>query len=94
MEDDVSMEVKKERFNRLLAIVTKSAKTRNEAYVGKTLKVLVEGQSKRNADILSGYSEENKLVNFIGNEKFIGQIVNVKITKAKSWTLEGEMIEG
>jgi tRNA-2-methylthio-N6-dimethylallyladenosine synthase len=93
MVDDVAPEVKKERFNRLVAVVTKSAKARNEAYVGKTLKVLVEGQSKRNADVLSGYSEENKLVNFIGDDKYIGQIVNVKITKAKSWTLEGEMIE-
>ena len=62
------------------------------AYVGKVLKVLVEGYSKRNKNILSGYSEENKLVNFKGKEDMIGQIVDVKITTSKTWTLEGEAV--
>lgn len=93
MVDNVPMEVKKERFNRLVEAVTRSAKKRNEAYVGKVLKVLVEGPSKKNEDVLSGYSEENKLVNFKGSKDLVGKIVNVKITLAKSWTLEGEAIE-
>ena len=93
MDDNVPMEVKKERFNRLVEAVTRSAKKRNDAYVGRTLKVLVEGPSKKNEEVLSGYSEENKLVNFIGGKYLIGKIVNVKITKSKSWTLEGEAVE-
>ena len=75
-------------------IVGKSAKKRNDAYVGKVLKVLVEGYSKRNKQILSGYSEENKLVNFKGTEDMIGKIVDVRIDVSKTWTLEGEAING
>ena len=93
MEDNVSMEDKKKRFNRLVEEVSKSAKSRNDAYVGKVLKVLVEGTSKKNDSVLSGYSEENKLVNFKGDANKIGSIVKVKITTSKTWTLEGEEVE-
>jgi tRNA-2-methylthio-N6-dimethylallyladenosine synthase len=92
MVDNVSEEDKKKRFNALVEVVGESAKKRNDAYVGKTLKVLVEGYSKKNKNILSGYSEENKLVNFKGKEDMIGKVVNVKITTSKTWTLEGEAL--
>lgn len=92
MEDNVTETEKKNRFNALVEVVGNSAKKRNDAYVGKVLKVLVEGYSKRNKSILSGYSEENKLVNFKGSEDMIGKIVNVKINVSKTWTLEGEAI--
>ena len=85
-------EEKKKRFNALVEVVGESAKRRNDEYVGKTIKVLVEGYSKRNKSILSGYSEENKLVNFKGDESMIGKIVDVKISVSKTWTLEGEAI--
>ena len=88
----VSEETKKKRFNALVEVVGDSAKKRNDAYVGKILKVLVEGYSKKNKSILSGYSEENKLVNFKGKEDMIGKIVEVKITTSKTWTLEGEAV--
>ena len=94
MKDDVTSEEKKKRFNALVEVVGDSAKKRNDAYVGKTLKVLVEGYSKKNKNILSGYSEENKLVNFKGNEDMIGKIVDVRIEVSKTWTLEGEAING
>ena len=93
MEDNVSLEDKKNRFNRLVEEVSKSAKRRNDEYVGKTLKVLVEGTSKKNKNVLSGYSEENKLVNFKGDISKVGKIVNVKINVSKTWTLEGEEVE-
>ena len=92
MEDNVTEEDKKKRFNELVEAVGESAKKRNDWYVGKTLKVLVEGYSKKNKNILSGYSEENKLVNFKGSEDMIGKIVDVKIEKSKTWTLEGEAL--
>ena len=92
MVDNVSEEDKKKRFNALVEVVGASAKKRNDEYVGKTLKVLVEGYSKKNKNILSGYSEENKLVNFKGEESMIGKIVEVKITLSKTWTLEGEAV--
>ena len=48
---------------------------------------------KKNEEILSGYTEDNKLVNFKGDISKVGSIVNVKITKAKTYTLEGEEVE-
>ena len=92
MDDNVSEEEKKKRFNSLVEVVGESAKKRNDVYVGKVVKVLVEGYSKKNKNIFSGYSEENKLVNFKGNEGMIGKIVDVKITTSKTWTLEGEAL--
>ena len=93
MEDNVTMDDKKARFNKLVDEVSKSAKKRNDEYVGKVLKVLVEGTSKKNKEILSGYSEENKLVNFKGDISKVGEIVKVKIMTSKTWTLEGEEVD-
>ena len=94
MEDLISLDSKKQRFNRLVEVVTTTANERNQAYVDQTLKVLVDGPSKKNPEVLSGYSEQNKLVNFTGPASIIGTIVSVRITKAKTWTLEGEYVNG
>lgn len=67
-------------------------KAQNETWVGKTCKVLVDGPSKKNKEIYSGYSEQNKLVNFKVKDAKPGDIVEVKITEAKTWTLNGEQI--
>ena len=80
MEDKVDMETKHRRLEELIAHINKDALARNKEYEGKIVKVLVEGESKRNDDILTGYSESQKLVNFKGNPSSIGKIVNVKIT--------------
>ncbi|MFA6739813.1 MAG: TRAM domain-containing protein, partial [Bacilli bacterium] len=92
MVDDVPLEVKKARFQRLTKVVATAAHQRNQAYLQRIVPVLVEGPSKRNPSILSGYSDTNKLVNFKGDPATIGTIVPVKITAIKSWTLEGEMV--
>ena len=93
MKDNVSMETKKARFNKLTATIAKYELERYKTYEGKTVKVLVDGPSKKNEEILSGYTEDNKLVNFVGNKDMVGKIVTVKITKAKTYTLEGEQID-
>ena len=54
--------------------------------------MLVEGVSKKNENILSGYTPQNKLTNFVGPKSAIGKIVPVHITEAKTWSLNGEMI--
>lgn len=92
MQDDVLPEVKKERFNRLVEKVNTYALARNKEYLGKTIKVLVEGKSKKNENILSGYSDTWKIVNFKGNKNLIGKIVDVRITNVKTFTLEGEAV--
>ncbi|MBO6047444.1 MAG: tRNA (N6-isopentenyl adenosine(37)-C2)-methylthiotransferase MiaB [Erysipelotrichaceae bacterium] len=93
MKDNVERKVKEERLYRLNEIVNAKAKKANDAYIGRIVEVLVDGESKRNPDVLSGYSQHNKLINFKGRKEDIGKIVKVKITQAKTWTLEGEQID-
>ena len=92
-KDDVPMEVKKQRLYRLNELVNKQSAASMKAYEGKTVKVLVEGESKKNPDVLAGYTERNKLVNFVGPASAVGKIVEVKITEAKTWSLDGVMVE-
>ncbi|QOR68636.1 tRNA (N6-isopentenyl adenosine(37)-C2)-methylthiotransferase MiaB [Cytobacillus suaedae] len=93
MEDNIPMEVKKERLQRLNALVNELAVQKNLALQDQIVEVLVEGESKKNPDILAGYTSKNKIVNFKGPKSTIGKIVKVKITQAKTWSLDGEMIE-
>lgn len=94
MEDDVSEGDKHKRFNELVDVVEKYAEIKAEAMVGKVYKVLVEGTSKRNDQVLSGYTESNKLVHFVGGDHLIGHIVEVKITESKVFSMRGELVHG
>jgi tRNA-2-methylthio-N6-dimethylallyladenosine synthase len=93
MEDNVPLEVKKERLQRLNALVNASSAEAMKKYQGKTVEVLVEGESKNNPDVLAGYTRRNKLVNFNGPKTAIGKVVKVKINETKTWSLNGEMVE-
>ena len=64
---------------------------RNESLIGKTLPVLVEGISKNNAAAYAGRTEGNKIVSFAGTPEMVGQILPVKITEAKTWSLTGDV---
>ncbi|WP_181348613.1 tRNA (N6-isopentenyl adenosine(37)-C2)-methylthiotransferase MiaB [Thalassobacillus sp. CUG 92003] len=93
MQDNIPMDVKKERLHRLNDLINKQSAETMEKYQGEVVNVLVEGESKNNSEVLAGYTERNKLVNFRGSKSAIGQIVKVKITNTKTWTLDGEMVE-
>lgn len=93
MEDNVPLKEKEERLQRLNTLVGKYANENNQKYLGKVLEVLVDGSSKRNKEIYSGYSKENKLVNFKAKDVSIGDIVKVKITDVKSFSLDGEELK-
>ncbi|PLR94794.1 tRNA (N6-isopentenyl adenosine(37)-C2)-methylthiotransferase MiaB [Bacillus sp. T33-2] len=93
MQDNVPMEVKKQRLQRLNSLVNEMSAKAMKKYKGEIVEVLVEGESKNNPDVLAGYTSKNKLVNFIGPKTEIGKIVKVKITDAKTWSLNGEMVE-
>ncbi|WP_217585539.1 tRNA (N6-isopentenyl adenosine(37)-C2)-methylthiotransferase MiaB [Lentibacillus saliphilus] len=92
-KDDVPEDVKKQRLYRLNELVNKQSADAMKTYLGKTVKVLVEGESKKDPNVLAGYTEKNKLVNFIGPKSTVGQIVDVTITEAKTWSLDGVMVE-
>ncbi|MFC4409144.1 tRNA (N6-isopentenyl adenosine(37)-C2)-methylthiotransferase MiaB [Chungangia koreensis] len=93
MKDNVPLEVKKDRLQRLNAVVNELSFEALKPYEGQVVEVLVEGESKRNPDVLAGYTRKNKLVNFRGPKSAIGQLVNVQITEVKSWSMNGEMVE-
>lgn len=93
MEDVISLEQKKQNLYKLNNLVDKYSKASNEKKVGQTLKVLVDGPSNKNPEILAGYSEENKLVHFKGSKNLIGTVVRVTIKEAKKFNLSGEIKE-
>jgi tRNA-2-methylthio-N6-dimethylallyladenosine synthase len=92
MADNIPMEVKKERLQRLNKLVNDYSLKAMQQFEGQTVEVLVEGESKRNDEVLSGYTRKNKLVNFRAPKDVIGKLVHVKITDAKTWSLDGEFI--
>lgn len=91
MENQISEEIKHKRFNRLKALVEEQAEENGEKYVGTKQKVLVEGTSKNNDEMLTGRTETNKVVIFSGNKELIGQIIDVKIVRNALWYLQGEI---
>lgn len=90
MQDNIPMDVKKDRLLRLNQLVDELAAESNANYQNRVVEVLVEGESRKNADVLTGHTRTNKVVNFRGPKSLIGQLVNVKVTEARMWSLNGE----
>ena len=92
LHDNVPIQDKKDRLQALNLLVNDSAYMRNESFLNKTVDVLVHGESKKNSAVLSGYTGQNKLVNFVGEKSLIGKIIPVRIVEIRSWSLNGEYI--
>jgi tRNA-2-methylthio-N6-dimethylallyladenosine synthase len=90
--DDVSDEAKHKRFDRLVEVVEHSTSEHSLAMVGKTFEVLVEGPSKRDDEVLSGYAENGKLINFRGPRYLTGCFVPVKVKESHTYSLLGELL--
>ncbi|HHX73908.1 MAG TPA: MiaB/RimO family radical SAM methylthiotransferase, partial [Firmicutes bacterium] len=91
MPNQVPAEVKKERLQRLIALQNKHSLRHNEALVGRTVEVLVDGPSKTDPTVWSGKTGSNKTVNFSGRGIRKGQLLPVVITEAKTWSLTGRI---
>ena len=87
--DQVPEEVKHARFNRLVEVINLYAAEKNKAYVGRVVSVLVDGPSKTDEAMLTGRTEEFKLVDFPDGGQKAGDIVNVEITQGKTFSLRG-----
>lgn len=94
LKDNVSRSDKNRRFQELVKHLEKHIEKDALSYVNNTYKVLVDGTSKTDEKMLSGYTESNKLVHFKGDSSLIGKIVNVKILKSHTYSLIGELING
>lgn len=89
MNDSISLEEKNRRLYELNEVVNKYALENNMKYLNKTVKVLLEETSKKDENMLVGYTETMKLVNVKADKKYIGKIVDVKITDVKTWSMDG-----
>ena len=89
MEDKIPKSVKEDRLHRLNEIVNKYSNMNNQKYLNQTVKVLLLGTSEKDENKLFGYTETQKLVNVTCDKSLVGQIVDVKITEAKSFSLDG-----
>ena len=92
LEDNVTLEEKEQRLYRLNELINKYSKEANTRILNKVENVLVEGESTKEGNLF-GYTETNKLVNFPGDKSLIGKILKVKIIDAKSFSLDGEIVE-
>ena len=92
LHDDTPHEVKLRRLQELQAVINHNIKEISEERVGTVQRLLVEGVSKRDGSELMGRTECNRVVNFPGNQRLIGQLIDVKITEAKAYTLRGEVV--
>ena len=89
--DEVSLEEKEERLQRLNKVVNKYFLENNKKLEGKKVLVLVEGESEKKG-MYFGYTETNKLINFTSDKELeVGEIVEVKVVEAKTWSLDGEL---
>jgi tRNA-2-methylthio-N6-dimethylallyladenosine synthase len=92
LQDDTSKEEKLDRLHRLQALINEQAALISQAMIGSVQRILVEKPSKRDPGELSGRTENNRIVNFIGQPRLIGQMVDVRIVQAMTNTLKGEII--
>ena len=98
MVDDTPHEVIQERFDRLAQLVAQQAHDYNQHDFGQLVEVLVEGSSKRDANVLVGHSAKNQTVHFDvpegwAPEELVGMFVNVRVDEARTWYLRGS-VEG
>ena len=90
MPGQVPQKIREERNQRLLEVINEIAKRRFSAFVGRQTQILVEGPSKKNPARMTGRTRCNKIVVFDGSERHRGQLMDVKITRAGSFTLYGD----
>ncbi len=92
MPDATDMKTKEDRLHKLNEVINSYSNAANKEYLNKVVPVLVEGISEKDPNKVFGYTDTMKLVNIINAQDKIGEIINVKITDTKSFSLDGEAI--
>ncbi len=93
LKDETTLEEKENRLYRLNEVVNKYFLENNKKLEGSVLPVLIEGLSEKKKDMYYGYSDTNKLINFVSDKEHkVGEIVGVEITSAKTWSLDGREV--
>ncbi|MFA7269755.1 MAG: tRNA (N6-isopentenyl adenosine(37)-C2)-methylthiotransferase MiaB [Sterolibacterium sp.] len=94
LADDTALEVKQARLQRLQQLVDQQAGACSAAMVGSVQRLLVEGHARKDGTELAGRSDNNRVVNFAGPPRLIGEFVEVRITAARAHSLRGELLTG
>ena len=93
-DEQIPENIKHERFDRLVEEVNRCSAKKNSEYLGKIVTVMVDGPSKNDAGAWSGRTDTFKLVNFTSEEPLTeGQMVSVRITETKTFSLDGEKVD-
>ncbi len=92
LPDPFSREEKLARFDRLCALQNSISEEKHAQYVGKTVRVLVDGREPDGP--LTARNEGGRLVRLGGDDRLIGKFVNAKITGSSTWSLTGEVLDG
>ena len=92
MPDQIPEEIKHKRFDRLKELVESQIEENNQKYVGTVQKVLVEGPSKNNPELLTGRTDSNKVVIFEGSPELQDKIIELKIVSEHMWYLKGQIM--
>jgi tRNA-2-methylthio-N6-dimethylallyladenosine synthase len=92
LADDTPHEVKLRRLQQVQANINNNMARISASLVGSTQRLLVEGASKRDGGELMGRTECNRVVNFVGQPRLIGQMVDVNITETRTYTLRGDVL--
>ncbi len=93
LHDDTPHEVKLRRLQHLQGVINDSIRRISESRLGTVQRLLVEGHSKRDEAELMGRTECNRVVNFVGDATLIGQMVDVRISETRPYTLRGELVK-
>jgi len=91
LQDDTPHEVKLKRLQHLQAVLEENVRRISDSRVGTVQRILVEGPSRKDASELMGRTECNRIVNFAGPARLVGQMVDVTITQALPHSLRGEV---
>ena len=91
MENQVPENIKHKRFDKLKQLVESQIAERNKEYVGTVQKILIEGRSKTNNNMLTGRTDSNKVVILEGNDNLIGKMIEIKVISEHMWYLKGEI---
>jgi tRNA-2-methylthio-N6-dimethylallyladenosine synthase len=92
MPDPMSREEKLANFNRLVALQDSISEEKHAAYIGKTVRCLIDGESDDARYDLTARTPGNRLVRLVGDKSALGQFRDVKITGANKWSLFGELV--
>jgi tRNA-2-methylthio-N6-dimethylallyladenosine synthase len=92
LHDETPHAVKLQRLQQLQTVIEANIRSISASRVGTVQKVLVEGPSRKNASELAGRTECNRMVNFSGPERLVGQLVDVRITEANPHSLRGAVL--